>query len=183
VTAGLEVDLAAELAVGADTLSETRALQPEVVQGEDDRELVRDRLLDAAGREVEQVMEVDQVGGELVEQLAEDEVDRRVIPALAKLLVVEVVDQLVDADAIVLARVEREVLARDLLLRGEDLDVVPPLDQRPRQVRGVDLGAGGVLGRVAVADQEDLHLRRAYGARPDSQTKALIPRRERRGTR
>jgi hypothetical protein len=112
---------------------------------------------------VEQVLEVRDLGRQRRDALGEEALDRGLVPGLLEALVEEVVDQLVHAHALVLPLVPGEVGERDLLARGQDVDPVAAPHQAAGELRGVGLGPARGVRRVAVADEQDLHVRDSEG--------------------
>jgi hypothetical protein len=74
-------------------------------------------------------------------------------------IVKQIADHPRDANPFVLVVQKLAVLARQVLARGIDEDLVPFVLQRMGQSRNHDLDAGPLLGQILMRDECDLHER------------------------
>jgi hypothetical protein len=130
-------------------------LEPEVVQGEDDRERAPRRFSRQPAERYIRCWKCT-TSGRQRSRSAPKSASIRGTRQVSQSLVVEVVDELVHDDTRVRALVQREVRARDVLRARQHRDLVPSAGGGSAS-SAVELRPTRMLGRIQMTDEQDSH--------------------------
>ena len=137
-------------------LATGRADEREIVQGRNARDASFTGESRKIKRQIQQIVNVEHVGLDVVENGPERFVDPGRLVALFETRKSPVVDELDDRQALVCASQQTAMSARLVVLGAEDLQLMATDAERPAQLESVDLRAGPVMGKKVVNGMQDV---------------------------